>query len=208
VRALAIATGFNKALAINLGAYHARAETLFLLDADIELAPDTCAAALACVSERRAVVLDRVVESSPTSAVDYPYVRSVVHTFELETSAGEVVRVETNRQRLADGSRSAPGMVFVPKRCFEDVGGMNSDLTGWGWEDLDLLVRLQLGARMEVARAGAATHLTHGDDVRRVDGTSRAANEARNATMCVANYGLGHYLGTYDDDVATWLPKD
>jgi GT2 family glycosyltransferase len=204
VRSVSIDAPFNKALAINVGAHHARAEALFFLDSDLVLGAGTCRQALSRVSENCAVTLDRVVESAPEARLDYPHLRAIVNTFEIETDDGRCVRIETNRRRLDDGSRSAPGMVFVRKSCFEQVGGMNSDLTGWGWEDLDLLLRLQLCLALRIERIGTATHLTHGDDRRCIDGTSRALNEARNASLCMANYGLGHYLGTYDDDVSTW----
>jgi hypothetical protein len=204
VRSVSIDAPFNKALALNIGAHHARAETLFFLDSDLELGKGTCAAALSRVADDCAVTLDRVVEARPQTRAEYPELRAIVNTFELETSDGRKVRIETNRQRLEDGSRSAPGMVFLRKKCFEQVGGMNSDLTGWGWEDLDLLLRLQLCLSLRIERVGTAKHLTHGDDTRCIDGSSRAANEARNASMCLANYGQGYYFGTYADDVASF----
>jgi glycosyltransferase involved in cell wall biosynthesis len=207
LRVLHLATAFNKALALNLGAAHARAPTLLFLDCDVELASGTCAAALSLVSAACAVTLDRVVESSPAETVDYPHLSAVIHTTELEMTDGRRVRLETNRRRLDEGSRSAPGIVFVDRQQFIEVDGMNSDLTGWGWEDLDLLVRLQLqGARIE--RAGSATHLSHGDDRRCIDGANRAGNEAWNAAMCLHNYGLGHYYGTYGSDCDVWSNAD
>jgi glycosyltransferase involved in cell wall biosynthesis len=194
---------FNKSLALNVGAHHAHGETLFFLDADLELHEGSCSAGLRLVSDDCAVTLDRVVESAAKQGRVYEHLHSIVNSIELETDEGRVVRLETNRRHLHDGSRSAPGMVFVRKSRFEQVGGMNSDLTGWGWEDLDLLARLQLAAGMRIERAGTATHLTHADEARSISGPHRAANESHNAAMCMANYGLGYYLGTYADDVAT-----
>ena len=205
VESITIPTSFNKALALNVGAHRARAETLFFLDSDLELARGTCSEALAVVDESCAVTLDRVVESEG-DGLDYPGLRSVINTFALETADGRSVQI-VNHRHLDDGSRNAPGMVFLRKSCFEGVGGMNSDLTGWGWEDLDLLFRLQLSLRLRVERFGTATHLTHGDERRSIDGASRILNEARNSNMCMYNYGVGHYLGTYADDVATWAPR-
>jgi glycosyltransferase involved in cell wall biosynthesis len=205
VRSLDIEASFNKALAINIGVHHARGEMLFLLDSDIELGSGCCAEGLARASATCAVTLDRVVESAGPARRTHPHLSSVVHTLELEMADGRTVLLETNRRRLADGSRSAPGLVFLPKQRFEEVGGMNSDLEGWGWEDLDLLVRLQLGAGMRIERSGTATHISHGDELRHVPAGSRGENESRNASRCLYNYGAGHYLGTYADDVATWV---
>ncbi|HKY36109.1 MAG TPA: galactosyltransferase-related protein [Polyangiaceae bacterium] len=199
-----IDTSFNKALALNLGVTQASAPTLLFLDCDVELGRGSCTTALSLVSAACAVTLDRVVESSPGENVAYPYLSAVIHTTELEMADGRRVRIETNRRRLNEGCRSAPGIVFVDREQFIEVDGMNSDLTGWGWEDLDLLVRLQLQAGVRIERAGSATHLTHGDDRRCIDGVNRAGNEAWNAAMCLANYGLGHYYGTYGSDCERW----
>lgn len=204
VRVVRIQTPFNKALALNLGAAQARAATLFFLDCDVQLGRETCAAALKLVAPDCAVTLDRVVESAPAAAQSYPHLGAVVHSTELEMSDGRRVRIETNRQRVAEGSRSAPGIVFVDRSAFVAVDGMNADLSGWGWEDLDLLLRLQLQAGARIERAGSAIHLSHGDDRRCIDGASRASNEALNAAMCLANYGLGHFFGTYESDLERW----
>ena len=73
-----------------------------------------------------------------------------------------------------------------------------------GWEDLDLLFRLQLLTEAHIERAGGGVRMSHGDEQRSIDGVSRASNEALNASMCLANYGLCHYSDTYEDDVAKW----
>jgi glycosyltransferase involved in cell wall biosynthesis len=203
-----IETRFNKALALNLGVSRARADSLLLLDSDVVLDAGACAAALELVSPRCAVTLDRVVESSRSERTPYPHLCSVVHSTELEMADGRRIRIETNRRRVADGSRSAPGIVFLNRDSFIEVDGMNSDLSGWGWEDLDLLLRLQLLSGASVERAGGGTHLSHGDEQRCIDGASRASNEALNASMCLANYGLGHFYGTYEDDVAKWFETE
>ena len=54
---------------------------------------------------------------------------------------------------------------------------------------------------------GSVVHLSHGDDVRSFEGSTPDANEQRNYTMCLVNYGLGHYRGTFEDDVATWAGR-
>ncbi len=207
-RVVHVETSFNKALALNLGAAQANAKTLLFLDCDLELTAGTCSAALALVARDCAVTLDRVVESSAAAAAQYPHLNAVVHTTELEMADGRTIRIETNRQRLTERSRSAPGIVFLDREQFVAIDGMNSDLAGWGWEDLDLLLRLQLQAGARIERAGRATHLSHGDELRCIDGANRAGNEAMNAAMCLANYGLGHYYGTLSSDLERWAPDN
>lgn len=195
---------FNKGLALNLGVSAARSDRLFLLDADIVLQEDLLPRAIALLDRPGFVTVDRVLESVAPPPADRPGLREVGHVLELTGSRNRKIRLETNRVRFRDGSRSGPGLVLFARRDFLAVDGMNSDLAGWGWEDLDLLVRLQLALRLRRRPCGSVVHLSHGDEVRSFDGPAPAANEQRNYAMCLFNYGLGHYLGTYTDDVATW----
>lgn len=195
---------FDKALALNLGAFRARGDRLFFLDADVILEPGFFDVALDRIAESRFVTLDRVVESEPgPPAEELPGLTEMAHVIELVDAGGRKITLETNRVRFEDGSRSAPGMILLPRAAFREVGGMNSDLEGWGWEDLDLVARL-LFAGYERISSGSGTHLTHGDEKRALGGSSRPASEARNFQRCLTNYRHGHYLGTYEDDVATW----
>jgi len=199
------ADGFNKALALNLGAHAARGEHLFFLDADVLLHEELLPAALAQLAQGGFVTVDRVLESAAPPRCDdtgqspVQAVQSLAYAVGLQTADGRTVWVETNRMRFDDGSRSGPGLVLLRRADFVAVGGMNSDLVGWGWEDLDLVARLQLTGVAERRSLGQVTHLTH-DDHRRA-GASTRDSERDNFAVCLANYRLGHLRGTYDDDV-------
>jgi glycosyltransferase involved in cell wall biosynthesis len=198
------ASGFNKGLALNLGVSAARSGRLFLLDADVVLQEDLLPRGIGLLDRPCFVTIDRVLESQPPRQINRPGLREVAHVVELVGPRNRKVRLETNRVRFRDASRSGPGLILLTREHFLAVDGMNSDLEGWGWEDLDLLARLQLALRLPRRRWGSVVHLSHGDDVRRFDGPAPAANEQRNYAMCLINYGLGHYRGTCGDDVATW----
>jgi GT2 family glycosyltransferase len=196
---------FNKSLALNLGVHAALGEALLLLDTDVILDEDCVGPALAAVQGRDAfVTIERVRESSPsTDPIDARGLHALGHIVELVTGDGRKVWVETNRRHFDDGSRSGPGLVFLRREHFVAVDGMNSDLRGWGWEDVDLVARLQLTGTAERIALGAATHLSHGDDLRSTSGTDRHVSERQNFAVCVANYRLGHLRGTFADDVET-----
>jgi hypothetical protein len=195
---------FNKSLALNLGVFAAAAPRLFFLDADVVLKEDFLGPAGALADEGCFVTVDRVFESARAGGGREGRLTELAHSVTLSGPDGLRAQVETNRVRFDDGSRSAPGLVMLEREDFLRVGGMNSDLEGWGWEDLDLLVRLQFVLRLRHGRAGSAVHLTHGDDLRSFGAEGRAANEQLNFAMCLENYRLGHFYGTYGDDVATW----
>ena len=128
---------------------------------------------------------------------------ALAHVVELETAAGERVRIETNRREFRHGSRGGPGLIALRRQDFLAVDGMNSDLRGWGFEDVDLVARLQLcelGPRVAV---GGALHLSHDDSLRSTAGAARARSEQHNFAVCLANYRLGHLRGTFTDDVQT-----
>lgn len=198
---------FNKSLALNLGVFAAAAPRLFFLDADVVLKEDFLAQARGILDNECFVTVDRVYESARAGMKREGRLTELVHSITLAGPGDLRAQVETNRVRFDDGSRSAPGLVMLSREDFLRVGGMNSDLEGWGWEDLDLLVRLQFVLRLEHRRAGAAVHLTHGDEARSFSAESRVANEQLNFAMCLENYRLGHFYGTYGDDVATWKER-
>lgn len=190
---------FNKALALNLGAYAARGQALLFLDCDVMLRDDFLTEALEKVEAGDFVTVRRVFESAAKPQQRTESLRALAQAVGLETPDGRTVWIETNRVRFDDGSRSGPGLIVVARDAFIAVDGMNSDLVGWGWEDLDLVARLQLtglGTRREL---GEVVHLTH-DDTKRAGGGT-ASTERDNFSVCLANYRLGYLRGTYEDDV-------
>ena len=196
---------FNKSLALNLGVHVARFDKLLLLDADVILDAEGLEPALASVSLETFVTLARVRESRPRpDPIAGGALSSLAHLVELVGVDGRRVLVETNRLHFdAGGGRGGPGLVVLRREHFVAVDGMNSDLRGWGWEDVDLVARLQLSGTAERLARGSALHLSHGDELRSRAGEERQASEHANFAVCVANYRLGHLSGTFGDDVET-----
>ncbi|WP_257448151.1 galactosyltransferase-related protein [Archangium lipolyticum] len=196
--------GFNKSLALNVGVGTARAERLFFLDTDIVLGADLLGPALTQLGRRHVVTVDRTFESQRKPGRERSNLVEMAYSVRFVDAKGRSAQVETNLMRPRENSRSAPGLVFLRRKHFLAVDGMNSDLSGWGWEDLDLLVRLQLELGLSPRRSGSVTHLTHGDEHRDLQGQSRAASEHLNFARCLECYRVGHYRGTYTDDTQTW----
>lgn len=197
------ADGFNKALALNLGVHAARGRALFFLDCDVILREDFLPQALEHLDRGELVTVRKVFESAarPPKPDAPQALTAIASAIGLEATDGSTVWIETNRRRFDDGSRSGPGLVLLRRDHFEAVDGMNSDLVGWGWEDLDLVTRLQLTGVARRRELGEVVHLSHGDAQRAGDGTQRT--ESDNFSVCLANYRLGYHRGTYRDDVET-----
>jgi hypothetical protein len=195
--------GFNKGLALNLGASLSQRDALFLLDTDILIESATMDELVGALDDGFFVTIASVVESSAIGAPSLPSrIGAVTHAVEFMTSTGETHRIVTNRLDLGRGARTGPGLALVWRRDFLTVGGMNSVLTGWGWDDLDLIARLQMALGRQRREVGQVTHLSHGDGARTLSGQSRGESEGRNFMACLAAYSVGDLRGTYDGDVA------
>jgi len=91
--------------------------------------------------------------------------------------------------------RIAPGVLMCTTVDFRRVGGLKSGLSGWGWEDIDLLMRMRL-CGIEITATGEGVHLTHP-----LDDTARRVSEERNRRLALAELAHGTVGGTFELDV-------
>jgi len=197
---------FNKALAINLGASVARSDRLFFLDADVILKEDFLDAAFEVLAAQRCFTVLRVFESKPQQLPVTDQLDEMSYSISFVARNGRQATGAVMR-RFREGSRNAPGLVVLNREHFLRVGGMNADLQGYGWEDRDLLFRLQFALGIEELSAGAVIHLSHGDEVRHEAWRNTAKSEQENFAVCMKNYRAGYYFGTYQDDLVVWKDK-
>jgi hypothetical protein len=194
---------FNKSLALNLGLAQARAELVFVLDTDVALLSPIPVDA---VDESSVVTIEWTYESVAHSVKAPPSSRDPKQPTTLQFAFRNGARVchELSRFDEAANRRSGLGMLLARKSDLLKIEGYNSDLEGWGWEDDDVLVRLQYLLGLRRMQAGAALHLTHGDDRRNLRAT-RSQSDRRNFLKCCRNYNHGRFLGTYRLDLAGHL---
>jgi hypothetical protein len=177
---------------------------LFFLDTDILLPPGTLTGIRASLAPGSFVTLERVVESVPAQRVEGPYIQEIAYKLEFIRPAGRAVLLEMSRTRFTDGSRGAQGLILLARADFLQINGMNSKLEGWGWEDLDLIARLELGLDLRRLNVGSAIHLSHQGPPQASAKADRASSERLNFSRCLNNYLAGNLLGTYREDVARW----
>jgi glycosyltransferase involved in cell wall biosynthesis len=208
---------FNKAMALNVGLAHSRSDTIFVLDADVALLGDILAEAKAITENRSFVTMQWVYESEPAtplamrqsglannfSSLTNNFVASLVnsHNLELHFRDGTVLNHQLTRQDALGNKRAGPGLLFAAKRDLLEIQGFNSELQGWGWEDDDVLVRLQHVSGLRRVQKGEALHLTHGDDRRALRGPRHQSDQV-NFMKCCRNYNNGIFTGSYSADIA------
>lgn len=192
---------FNKSLALNAGVLVSRNKIVQFLDADIILDKNYFDEALHHLPKKAYVILARLTErGSESRATASQGIAEIAQTITIVRS-DRTAHVETNRLRYEDGSRSAPGIVMFSRKSFICVDGMNSDLEGWGFEDIDFLIRLQLATGLQPSQAGHGYHIPHDDKLRFFRGKTPQHNESINSAKCLFNYRSGYFMGTYLDDI-------
>ncbi|WP_406230037.1 galactosyltransferase-related protein [Nocardia sp. NBC_01009] len=182
------------------------APLIFVLDADIVMAATEVSDMVAATSADRAVILHEVHDEPALAPLPGTDQLGIVATrdsiFTLRLPDGRQVSVTKARQNYVSGAYLGPGMIMVGKDMLTEVGGYRSAFRSWGWEDIDLLIRLKL-AGYEIGEAGRAAHLTHGDDVRNLPaGTAKMTSERDNEARGVSHLLRGETVGTLAEDIA------
>lgn len=212
VRQLNISTPrFNKSLALNIGLSQSRSDIVLTLDADIVMLDDSVRKTRMLPEDGSFVTIEWVYESDPAATGSLKH-RDIGNTstiavapsaiFEFRFRGGTTVQHQLSRRDALGNRHATPGLLLAKKCELLQVQGYNSELEGWGWEDDDVLVRLQYAVGLRRVLRGAAFHLTHSDDRRILQG-SRKQSSQRNFLKCCRNYNHGLFLGTYGSDV-TW----
>jgi hypothetical protein len=199
---------FNKSLCLNIGVLHATSERLFLLDCDVVITEELIREALNTLTPDTFVLVDKVIETDPAAHLQTIYNRAAgIDNRESRWLEG---RRTVSTLRFANGKsasydfwqgvegRSASGLIFLHKQHYVAIEGSNSETDGWGFEDYDLQIRLQVNLDLERRSVGKATHLTH------PAAEDRLAAGERNLNRCFSKYRIGNFLGTYSHDSAFW----
>ena len=216
VRQLDIPTSsFNKALALNLGASLSRGSFLFVLDADTVLTRGFFSEAMSVIDHQSYITVGTLYESETQSPVESipdksgSFVASVSRTHQLDISFTDGSRISqmTFGQDLIAGTRRSISQILVAKENVVKIGGYNSEHQGWGWEDVDIQLRLRHCLSLHHIEMGAATHLSHNDSQRALFGKTRAQCSQRNMALSLLRYSKGDFSGTYLQDAALWRNK-
>lgn len=199
---------FSRSMAINLGAFCGSGQFILVLDADVVMSSDLMAQSEPLLRQSACFVKTRKVRETKPPDGDWPF---GAH-FTQQVMAMELTAVDGRTARLqlfsfSDGSRCGSGLMMMRRGDFIAVGGCNSTLTGWGFDDLDLHIRLQLQLGLEPHAIGEVLHLSHGDDVRDLQGGERPRSYIENRRICFENCAAGRMAGTYEADITSWKDR-
>jgi len=192
----------NRALARNLGALCSTGSVLFFLDCDIILRSDIFAEAAPLLEENCFVTVRKRIESQAEPVPAQSFLKELTLTRELVCEDGR--RATVHQTFGGDGSTSNRGELLVKRAHFLHIGGYNSALDGWGFEDDDVVIRLQFALGLRSMMIGEVLHLTHEKNLR---GGSWLHDIHRNKQLCFDNYSRGAFVGTYEEDVRLWKPR-
>jgi hypothetical protein len=202
---------FNKSLALNIGIHAARSAALLILDADILLTTSLTSYADGCVVRPGFAVCQSMTQVPPLPVPFAPPSPSLlqrvvsVNTHAYHWSDGTVTEIVRERVDHWSGCTLAPGILLARRADLVDIGGYRSDLVGWGWEDLDVNIRLRRRGLHCAYIDDEIQHLAHGDELRDTDEStngSRLASAHANRLRVLHAYCEGRFTGTYAADVA------
>lgn len=195
---------FHKTKAQNLGAHSARHDVLFFCDCDIIVDPDVIAALVRelVATPGRFATLKGVRETEQNSRQAKNVVR-FGYRLDVRIRNGRELTILDNEEDAQDGTRQAPGLLFVRKQDFLSVNGYNGRLHGWGWEDQDMVSRLTLGAGLARHIDGHALHISHDDHARVSQYPMENRWESRDKMFrqALAYYDDDDFRGTFAEDV-------
>ena len=196
---------FNKSAAQNVGALYATYETLFFCDCDIICDTDDVEFLTDELNHDPEVFATvRGVKETQVNSRQAKHITKFGYELLIETADGRQLRIVDNEEDGKDGTRQAPGLLFVRKSDFLSIQGYNSELEGWGWEDQDIVSRLTLGSGLKRIQRGCFTHVSH-DDVARMahypNFSSRWESRDRMFRKALKNYDDNFFYGSYKNDI-------
>lgn len=182
---------FNKSLAINIGISKAKGEKILQLDVDIQIDLFNLEQMVKGLVKDSFVILKEIKES------EEDVIEGDIKEFKFSLGFKFLnidISVDTSKYYFNTGTRMAPGMLLAWKKDLIQVQGYDSNLEGYGFEDIDIIIRLKALGR-KLFEIGCGHHILKITDV------SRRKSDSNNLWYCVDKYHVGNFLGTMDQDL-------
>lgn len=193
---------FNKAKALNIGLAKSISETVVFLDADIEI-DESFFNSVALMEQGVFFTLARVEDIGHRHAAGNGGIEHISYTISIAFKNQTETAVLTKRLYLDSPGRNAPGVVAAKRSDLVAIGGLNSTCRDWGWEDIDLIFRLQHFLNLTRREAGLGIHYPSVEDCTVGNEVKMEASETINFANCLSNYSDNNFLGTLRMDALT-----
>lgn len=134
------------------------------------------------------------VSDAPSSEVN-----SISTYVSLKMKNGEEVVVERSTTYPNRGARSGPGIICLARHMFLKAQGFNGRISGYGWEDLDFILRASYLNKAQSVPISCVYEKRSPTSREVID--SRLLSDSRNYVECLAAMCVGDFYGTLKDDV-------
>lgn len=182
---------FSKSVALNAGLSYCEAEFVLVSDADVVWSGATIAAMYAKLEGAAHFCHVSHVEETDRGDIT---VKRKGYSYRLEFD-GKEPQLTILRRVIRPARREGPGLVLARLSDWHHIGGYVEGFKGWGWEDMDLLIRAELLGR-QITRAGRILHLSHSDQRRQSrSGIDPVSSRNANIAMSLRRIAAGNHLG-------------
>lgn len=199
---------FNRSLGLNIGALLARSGYLLFVDASVLLNDNFISNAIALVEMGEVATVEKMISSAPVAPQSSGGMRleELIIYAEVATGDGRRAELPLYRNSLTNHSKIDNRQIFVRKQDFLKINGMNSAIGNTGFEDIDLLIRLQLVAGVKIRPAGPLTWLAHDTATEEAEEQKLLNNLNEKSFLAVLEFYQDResFAGSYDKDVSRW----
>ncbi|MGY3602748.1 MULTISPECIES: galactosyltransferase-related protein [unclassified Bradyrhizobium] len=196
---------FSKPCALNIGAAMTKADVLFFSDCDIlyEARMITRMYRTILGASDLFCTVKNVRETKREGSRKPGLIKVFGYNLFIRLRNGRTHWIDDSEEDAATGGRAAPGLLMVRKSHFLKIGGYNSHLTGWGFEDQDIISRLVLMLGLRRMTLGSAQHISHSVESRTrfYRDADQWASRDRAFRQALQNYNSGLFSGTYKVDL-------
>jgi hypothetical protein len=190
----------RKARLSNAGGGVARSPFLLFCDADVLLNTTTIRRMRHAAAKGGIGFVKRIMPAGVERTLLGSPVASIKNVLEVRFNDGRVARVQRSAIYPNEVARSGPGIICLSRRIFKRVGGYCGVFAGWGWEDVDFLVRCSLACGVSARPVGRGWHDWSRSELLKVR-KKRRVSDSDNYRIGMSRLLAGNLDGTYSEDI-------
>jgi len=207
IKLVNISGRFNKSRGINIGVDQCFFEKIFLLDVDILINRSDLDEVINNVCFKKIIMIQKVEEIERQAVKKSPILDNRTSFIQFSTIDNRLISVKKSHYNYDEGYSQGTGLIALMKEEFIKIGGMDSEIVSWGWEDVDILIRHIFKFDSEIVELGSVKHLTHENNLRNIIRQEKQQSELNNSITCIQKYEEGIFKGSFEKDVQDFGSK-